>query len=100
MPSASTKADVQAPQDALDPIKKVLTVVDKKVRNLEKRKVSKIRYFLQKINLKLNRNFDLTEFRNDAYLFVEICQTQEIINYSQTYRVEFIYFEHNVLTLR
>lgn len=38
MPSASTKADVQASQDALDPIKKVLTVVDKKVRNLEKRK--------------------------------------------------------------
>lgn len=39
MPSASTKADVQTSQEVLDPIKKVLNVVDKKVRNLEKRKL-------------------------------------------------------------
>lgn len=39
MPSASTKADVQTSQEVVDPIKKVLNVVDKKVRNLEKRKL-------------------------------------------------------------
>ena len=73
MPSASTKADVQAPLDALDPIKKVLTVVDKKVRNLEKRKVSEICELRWKFNLKLNRIFALTDFRDDAYIYVDFC---------------------------
>ncbi|KAL4224651.1 positive regulation of dendritic spine morphogenesis [Mactra antiquata] len=39
MPSASTKVEIPASSEASDPFKKVLTVVDKKVRNLEKRKL-------------------------------------------------------------
>lgn len=39
MPSASTKVEIPASSEALDPFKRVLTVVDKKVRNLEKRKL-------------------------------------------------------------
>ena len=76
MPSASTKADVQASQDALDPIKKVLTVVDKKVRNLEKRKVSEICKLYRKFDLKFNRIFALTDFRDDASFNVEFCLKQ------------------------
>ena len=39
MPSASTKPENKAPPEAADPMKQVLLVVEKKVRNLEKRKV-------------------------------------------------------------
>ncbi|XP_035233301.1 caprin-1-like isoform X2 [Stegodyphus dumicola] len=38
MPSASAKLEKQVSTDALDPMKQVLTIVEKKVRNLEKRK--------------------------------------------------------------
>lgn len=38
MPAASTKPENKASQEATDPMKQVLLVVDKKVRNLEKRK--------------------------------------------------------------
>lgn len=38
MPSASTKVEIPPSSEALDPFKRVLTVVEKKVRNLEKRK--------------------------------------------------------------
>ena len=40
MPSASTKPENKAPPEAADPMKQVLLLVEKKVRNLEKRKVS------------------------------------------------------------
>ena len=39
MPSASTKPENKAPPEAADPMKQVLLLVEKKVRNLEKRKV-------------------------------------------------------------
>lgn len=42
MPSASTKPDTKASPEASDPLKQVLLVVEKKVRNLEKRKVGTI----------------------------------------------------------
>ncbi len=47
MPSASTKADVKTSQEATDAIGQVLNIVEKKVRNLEKRKVGCIRAFLR-----------------------------------------------------
>lgn len=40
MPSASVKLEHQGSQDALDPFHKVMNLVEKKTRNLEKRKVS------------------------------------------------------------
>ena len=39
MPSASSKPDKPAPVGAEEPIKQVVTIIEKKVRNLEKRKV-------------------------------------------------------------
>ena len=39
MPSASTKPDLRTSQEGGEPLKQVLLVVEKKVRNLEKRKV-------------------------------------------------------------
>jgi len=38
MPSASTKPEQKAPLEATDPLNKAISVVEKKVRNLEKRK--------------------------------------------------------------
>ncbi|CAL4139861.1 unnamed protein product, partial [Meganyctiphanes norvegica] len=38
MPSASINLDSQGSQESLDPIQKVINVVEKKIRNLEKRK--------------------------------------------------------------
>lgn len=40
MPSASVKPENQGPSDALDPFHKVINLVEKKTRNLEKRRVS------------------------------------------------------------
>lgn len=40
MPSASVKLENQGSQDTLDPFHKVINLVEKKTRNLEKRKVS------------------------------------------------------------
>lgn len=39
MPSASAKLEKQMSTEIFDPVKQVLTIVEKKVRNLEKRKV-------------------------------------------------------------
>ena len=39
MPSASNKTETKAPPEAHDPFKAAQSVVEKKVRNLEKRKV-------------------------------------------------------------
>lgn len=39
MPSASAKLEKQTSTETSDPVKQVLTIVEKKVRNLEKRKV-------------------------------------------------------------
>ena len=39
MPSASAKLEKQTSTETCDPVKQVLTIVEKKVRNLEKRKV-------------------------------------------------------------
>lgn len=39
MPSASAKLEKQTSTETYDPVKQVLTIVEKKVRNLEKRKV-------------------------------------------------------------
>ncbi len=39
MPSASTKPENRASPEAGDPLKQVIIVVEKKLRNLEKRKV-------------------------------------------------------------
>jgi len=38
MPSASTKSDVKPPVDPTEGVKQILSIVDKKIRNLEKRK--------------------------------------------------------------
>ncbi|GFU12595.1 caprin-1 [Nephila pilipes] len=38
MPSASTKLEKQTSMEAFDPIKQIVTIVEKKIRNLEKRK--------------------------------------------------------------
>ncbi|GIY78391.1 hypothetical protein CEXT_741794 [Caerostris extrusa] len=38
MPSASTKSEKQTSMETFDPIKQIVTIVEKKVRNLEKRK--------------------------------------------------------------
>ncbi|CAL1279425.1 unnamed protein product [Larinioides sclopetarius] len=38
MPSASTKLEKQTSMEAFDPMKQIVTIVEKKVRNLEKRK--------------------------------------------------------------
>ncbi|KAK3593904.1 hypothetical protein CHS0354_011508, partial [Potamilus streckersoni] len=38
MPAASSKAEIKASLEVNEPIKQALAVVDKKVRNLEKRK--------------------------------------------------------------
>ena len=45
MPSASTKPETKASVEVTDPIKQVIVIVEKKVRNLEKRKVSDNLYF-------------------------------------------------------
>lgn len=39
MPSASTKPETKASVEVTDPTKQVIVIVEKKVRNLEKRKV-------------------------------------------------------------
>lgn len=39
MPAASTKAENKIPMDSGEPLKQILGVIEKKVRNLEKRKV-------------------------------------------------------------
>lgn len=39
MPSASAKLEKQTSTETSEPVKQVLTIVEKKVRNLEKRKV-------------------------------------------------------------
>ncbi|XP_064634204.1 caprin-1-like isoform X2 [Lineus longissimus] len=38
MPSASTKSDIKPPVDPTEGVKQILNIVDKKIRNLEKRK--------------------------------------------------------------
>ena len=40
MPAASTKTENKVSLDAGDPMKQILIVIEKKVRNLEKRKVN------------------------------------------------------------
>ena len=43
MPSAATKLDKAVSPEASDPIKQIIGIVDKKVRNLEKRKVNQVK---------------------------------------------------------
>jgi len=42
MPSASAKLEKQTSQEVMDPLKQVLTMIEHKKRNLEKRKVKKL----------------------------------------------------------
>ena len=42
MPAASSKPDNKGSLEPIDPVKNIITVIEKKVRNLEKRKVSEI----------------------------------------------------------
>lgn len=44
MPAASNKVEQKTSLEAQDPLKLALVMLDKKVRNLDKRKVNKIRF--------------------------------------------------------
>lgn len=50
MPSASAKLEKQTSTETCDPVKQVLTIVEKKVRNLEKRKVCMGVLFINKLS--------------------------------------------------
>lgn len=50
MPSASAKLEKQASNEAYDPIKQIVTMVEKKVRNLEKRKAKLDAYKTDSLN--------------------------------------------------
>ena len=60
MPSACTKPDQKASGEACDPINKAINVVDKKVRNLEKRK-GKLDGYREKLNSGEGLNEDQRE---------------------------------------
>ncbi|XP_022252867.1 caprin-1-like [Limulus polyphemus] len=51
MPSASAKLEKQASIEASDPVKQIVTVLEKKVRNLEKRKVNAIEKYEQVLEM-------------------------------------------------
>lgn len=59
MPSASAKLEKQTSTETCDPVKQVLTIVEKKVRNLEKRKVCMGVLFINKLS-KLKFFFSVT----------------------------------------
>lgn len=66
MPAASAKAEIKASHEVFDPIKQALILVDRKVRNLEKRKVRKY--------TEINANFirEASLWQRELLLFISL----------------------------
>ncbi|KAF4524420.1 hypothetical protein B566_EDAN009336 [Ephemera danica] len=73
MPSASAKLEKQASQEAIDPLKQVLTVIEHKKRNLEKRKTKLETYREEQKNGKELKGEQLAAVTK----YDEVCKTLE-----------------------